>query len=111
MFDVIDITARLHEKKNAAEKASEAQKARLFQALHAELLQVINRHMRYGATPMNVLGATAVLLAEALAKVDPLLQHPNFRDSLFNFIATKTDDELLKAWMEMPDETETVTEG
>jgi hypothetical protein len=105
MFDVIDLSARINAKKNAAAKTEESNKARMFLALHAELQSVINRHMKYGATPMNALGATSMILAEALALVDPLLQYPNFRDSLFSFIATKTDDELLKQWMEIGDET------
>jgi hypothetical protein len=111
MFDVIDINEKLRERKLAAEDAEFINKGRVFQALHADLLQTINRHMRYGATDMNILGAAAFILAAAMAKVDPWLTQPNFRDILFNFISTTTDDELLKMWMDTRYETETNSKG
>jgi hypothetical protein len=110
MADVIDITKKLKEKKAAAEDYQYLQNGRLFQALHADLLQTINKHMRYGATHMNILGASAFILSSALAKVDPNLEHENFREILFSYISKTTDDELIKLWMDMEDETETTDE-
>lgn len=87
MADVINLTQKLEERR-----------CKNTMALHAELMDVVHRHRRYGTTATGVIFACGVLLADLLAAMDPELEHVHLRELVYNFIDTHADELLLKKW-------------
>jgi len=70
-------------------------RCRYFMALQAELAEVVKKHIRYGATPNNAIGACGILMADLIAKIESE-KALYLREIVYDFIDKSTDERIQK---------------
>ena len=99
MFDVIDITCRLRRKKAETEGATEKRSIDTFLSLSSELSEIVKKYQtRYGATYQQIIGASLVILARAIALHDPEMKMSHLRDIIHETVDKEIDEQLMRLW-------------
>jgi len=76
----------------------EQQNANSFLPVSADLSHLVNQHLSYGVSNLEVIAATLNILGRMIAIEDPSMKHEMFRDVVKNMLDKQIDNHILQLW-------------